>query len=533
MTPHVQIYDSMLRDGAQAVGINFSQAGKVKFALQLDALGVDFIEGGYAGSNEKDMQFFSDIRRENLRHARVVAFGSTRRAGADVAEDPFVQALLRAETRTCAIYGKTWRLHVAEVLRTTEAENARMIGDTVRFLREHDRDVVFDAEHFFDGYRDSPDFAMRMLAVAVEAGAGTIALCDTNGGRLPHEIYAIVSAVRARFPGVDVSIHAHNDAGLGVANSIEAVRAGAVQVQGCVNGYGERSGNANLTTIIPNLELKMGIRCIGEGRLKDLRALSLSVDDLVNQRPDIRAPYVGDASFSHKAGAHVSGVQKNPASFEHVPPESVGNERRILLSELSGASNVLYRIKQMGPQYADISRESVRQVLGELKSREGEGYAFETADGSFQILVQKVLNRHKPFFELEAFRVVVEKRGAQEACTSEATIKVNVAGQTEHTVGEGIGPVEALDHALRKALARFYPEIADVVLTDFRVRILDPGDATAAVTRVVIESSDGSRQWGTVGVSPNIIEASWQALVDSVEYKLFADETAASAADPG
>lgn len=526
MNKRIQIYDSMLRDGSQAVGITFSPMSKIRYALRLDELGVDFIEGGYAGSNDKDMQFFADIRKERLTTSRIVAFGSTRRAGTSVADDPFLQALLRAETEYCAVYGKTWRLHVDQVLRTTQVENARMIADTVAFLRAHDRRVVFDAEHFFDGYRDSPTFAMKMLQTAVEAGAETIALCDTNGGSMPDTVFDVVKTVCARFPDVDVAMHAHNDSGLAVANSLEAVRAGAVQMQGCMNGYGERSGNANLTTIIPNLELKMGRPCIAKGALKELRSLSLYLDDLVNQRPDIRAPYVGDASFSHKAGAHVSGVQKTPASFEHVPPESVGNERRILLSELSGASNVLYRMKQMGDDYVNVSRAAVKQILSDLKSREGEGYAFESADGSFQILVQKALKQHRSFFKLEGFRVIVEKRGANEPCTSEATVKVNVAGQIEHTAGEGIGPVEALDRALRKALGRFYPEIADVVLTDFRVRIIDPKEATAATTRVIIESSDGKRQWGTVGVSPNIIEASWQALVDSVEYKLFVDEKA-------
>lgn len=528
MKKRIQIYDSMLRDGSQAVGISFSPQSKIQYALRLDELGVDFIEGGFAGSNEKDMRFFSDIRKEHLKTSRIVAFGSTRRAGAVVSDDPFVKALLRAETEFCAIYGKTSRLQIEEVLRTTEDENARMIADTIAFLRAHDRRVVFDAEHFFDGYRVSPEFSMRALQVAVDAGAETISLCDTNGGSLPHDVYDVTAKVCAHFPNIDISIHAHNDSGLGVANSLEAVRAGAVQVQGCLNGYGERSGNANLTTIIPTLELKMGRPCIGKGRLVELRAISLYLDDIVNQRPDIRAPYVGDASFSHKAGAHVSGVQKNSASFEHVPPELVGNERRIMLSELSGASNVLYRVKQMDENYANISQEAVRQILDRLKSREGEGYAFESADGSFQILMQKALKEHKSFFQLESFRVVVEKRGPSEPCMSEATIKVNVSGQTELTAGEGVGPVEALDRALRKALVRFYPEISDVALTDYRVRILDPNEATAAITRVIMESSDGKRQWGTVGVSQNIIEASWQALVDSMEYKLFSDEKAES-----
>lgn len=526
MKTNIQIYDSTLRDGAQAVGITFSQSGKVQFAHRLDEFGVSFIEGGYAGSNAKDMQFFEDIRKEHLTTSKIVAFGSTRRAKADVRDDPQVAALLKAETEYCAIYGKTWKLHVAEVLRTTEAENAQMIADTVGFLRSEGRRVFFDAEHFFDGYQDDRDFAMQMLATAVDAGAEGVVLCDTNGGTMPFDIYGIVGDVCRRFPDVVVGIHAHNDGGMGVANAIEGIRAGAIQVQGCINGYGERSGNANLTTIIPTLELKMGMHCIAEGRLADLRSLSLYVDDLVNQRPDIRAPYVGEASFSHKAGAHVSGVQKNPASFEHVPPESVGNARKILISELSGGSNVLYRVKQMGGDYANISREEVTHILEELKSREGEGYSFESADGSFQILVQKALNQHKPFFELDGFRVIVEKRGNDQSCVSEATIKVTVNGKTEHTVGEGTGPVDALDKALREALSRFYPGINDVKLTDFRVRILDPNEAAGATTRVLIESSDGMNQWGTVGVSPNIIEASWQALVDSVEYKLFADEKA-------
>lgn len=524
MNRKIQIYDCTLRDGTQAVGINFSQTGKVHFARRLDEFGVSFIEGGYAGSNAKDMQFFQIIRKECLTTAKIAAFGSTRRAGLDVQKDPLVQALINADTEYCTIYGKTWMLHVAEVLRTTADENAQMIADTVGYLRGKGRHVFFDAEHFFDGYKHDPVFAMRMLRMAVEAGAEALVLCDTNGGTLPSDVHRVVAEVCSKFPQVDIGIHTHNDGGMAVANSIEAVRAGAVQVQGCINGYGERSGNANLTTIIPTLELKMGCPCVTEGHLSGLHALSLYVDDLVNQRPDIRAPYVGEASFSHKAGAHVSGIQKNPTSFEHVPPESVGNERKIMISELSGGSNVLYRLKQMGANYADISREEVQHILESLKNREGQGYAFESADGSFQLLVQKALNQHKSFFDLDAFRVIVEKRGNDQPCISEATIKVCVDGETEHTAGEGSGPVDALDHALRKALSRFYPEIADVVLTDFRVRILDPNEATGATTRVLIESSDGIRQWGTVGVSTNIIEASWQALVDSMEYKLFADE---------
>lgn len=526
----VSIYDATLRDGAQAAGISFSGGGKIRFAKRLDEFGIDYIEGGYAGSNDKDMQFFRDARRERFSHARIAAFGSTRRPDRDVDKDPFVASLLEAETEVCTIYGKSWKLHVADVLRTTLENNEQMIADTVGHLRSKGRRVFFDAEHFFDGYKDDAAFALRMLRAAVREGAEGVILCDTNGGCLPHEIAEITGTVVAAMPdGVFVGIHTHNDGGLGVANTLEAVRAGASQVQGCMNGYGERTGNANLTTIIPNLELKMGIQCVAPGALRGLRDLSLFVDDLVNQRPEFRAPFVGQASFSHKAGAHVAGVQKNPHTFEHIDPAAVGNERQVLVSELSGGANVLLKVRQLGGDYANVSREDVRQVLDELKRLEGQGYSFESADGSFRILVQKSLKKHRPFFELDGFRVIVEKRSATEPCVSEATVKVRVGGEVEHTVGEGDGPVDALDHALRKALAKFYPAIANVALSDFNVRILDPQEATAAMTRVLIESGDGKSTWGTVGVSRNIIEASWEALVDSVEYKLFADEEAAKA----
>jgi 2-isopropylmalate synthase len=531
--PSVSIYDATLRDGAQAAGISFSGSGKLRFARRLDEFGVDFIEGGYAGSNEKDMQFFRDIRRETLSHTKITAFGSTRRPTLDVAKDPFVASLLQADTEVCTIYGKSWKLHVADVLRTTEANNEQMIADTVGYLRDKGRRVFFDAEHFFDGYKDDAAFALRMLQAAIREGAEGVILCDTNGGCLPHEIGDITRTVVTSVPAsVFVGIHAHNDGGVGVANTLEAVRVGATQVQGCMNGYGERTGNANLTVIIPNLELKMGYRCVRPGALKNLRGLSLFVDDMVNQRPDFRAPFVGQASFTHKAGAHVAGVQKNPHTFEHVDPTAVGNERQILLSEVAGGANVQLKVQQLGGEYASVSRDDVRPILDELKRLESLGYSFESADGSFRILVQKSLKKHRPFFELDAFRVIVEKRNATEPCISEATVKVRVNGEVAHTVGEGNGPVDALDHALRKALAKFYPAIANVALSDFNVRILDPQEATAAMTRVLIESGDGERTWGTVGVSRNIIEASWEALVDSVEYKLFADEEAAKSKGP-
>jgi 2-isopropylmalate synthase len=518
----VAIYDTTLRDGAQGEGIFFSAAGKLRLAERLDRIGVDYIEGGYAGSNEKDMAFFREIRRRELAHARIVAFGSTRRAGVRIADDPLVKSLLEADTPAVAIVGKSWDLHVRDVLRTTPEENLAMIRETVSHLKEHGREVLFDAEHFFDSYKSNPDFAMAALRAAADGGADTLVLCDTNGGTLPHEIFAIVSAVVGAV-AVPVAIHAHNDIGVGVANSLEAVRAGAVQIQGTINGFGERCGNANLIPIIANLELKMGCRCVGEDELRNLREVSLFVDELTNQRHDSRASYVGQSAFSHKAGQHANAVQKNPDTFEHIRPAQVGNDRRILISELSGGSNVLLKAIEMGVGKT-ASAEDAREILAALKNLEREGYAFEAADASFRILIQKVLKEHKSFFDLEGFRVIVEKRGKDQPCLSEATVKVRVRDEMEQTVAEGDGPVNALDSALRKALMRFYPEIAKVVLTDFRVRILDPEEATAAKTQVIIESSDGRETWGTVGVSENIIEASWEALVDSVEYKLFREE---------
>ncbi len=517
------IYDTTLRDGSQGEGISFSGASKIKMALKLDEFGVDYIEGGYAGSNPKDMEFFHEIRKHKLHHAKVAAFGSTRRADVAVEADENVARLIQAGTPVVTLFGKTWKLHVDDVLRTSVEENRRMVADTVGYLKRHGREVIFDAEHFFDGYKDNPAFALDVLKAAVEAGADALVLCDTNGGSLPHEVFGITTEVVKAFPGVAVGIHTHNDSGLAVATSLEAVRAGAVQVQGTINGYGERTGNANLCSVIPSLELKMGCRALPAGFLKQLRGLSLFVDDLVNLRHDTKAPFVGASSFAHKAGMHVNAVQKNPRSFEHITPESVGNERHILVSEGSGSSSVLLKAIEMG---VDLKRSDpeVKQILEELKGLEKKGYAYEAADASFRILVQKVLRKHKSFFELEGFRVIIEKSDKDKPCVSEATIKVRVGDKLEHAVATGDGPVNALDRALRKALVRFYPAIENVALTDYRVRILDPEEATAAKTRVIIESSDGKEQWGTVGVSVNIIEASWEALVDSVEYKLFREE---------
>ena len=529
MTPRIAIYDTTLRDGAQGQGISFSAAGKLRVAQRLDAFGVDYIEGGFAASNPKDMAFFQEIRKHPMQHARVAAFGSTRRANTRPADDPGCKALIEAATPVCTIFGKSWRLHVAEILRTTEQENRAMIADTVAFLKEHGREVVYDAEHFFDGYKDDPEHALATLEAAARAGADVVVLCDTNGGTLPAEVAAATREVIARLK-IPVGIHTHNDGELAVANSLAAIQAGAAHVQGTINGFGERCGNANLNAICANLRLKMGYDCLQADSLAQLTEVSRFVYELANVRPDTKQAYVGESAFAHKAGMHVDGVRKLAASFEHINPATVGNERHVLISELSGASNVLLKALEMGVELNKDAPE-VRQIRDELEKMEKAGYEFEGAEASFRMLVKKVLRRHKPFFALEGYRVISEKRGHGDATVSEASVKLRVGEQTEYTVAEGDGPVDALDHALRKALMRFYPEIGNVRLTDYKVRILDPEEATAAKTRVLIESTDGRETWRTVGVSTNLIEASWEALVDSVEYKLFLDEDAAPGVD--
>ena len=518
----IQIYDTTMRDGMQAEGISLSSASKIRLAMKLDEFGVDYIEGGFAASNPKDMEFFAEMKKRRLKKSKIAAFGSTRRANTPIGEDSGTSQLLAAGMPVATIFGKSWRLHVTDVLRTTENENLAMIKDTVRCLKENGKEVIYDAEHFFDGYKDSPEFAMRTIMAALDGGADGIVLCDTRGGSLPHEISDITAAV-ARVIPVTLGIHSHNDAEMAVANSIEAVRAGATHVQGTINGFGERCGNANLCSIIPCLKLKMGAEFSQFGKLKELTDLSRFVDSLLNVAHDRRLAYVGTSAFAHKAGMHVNAVEKNPESFEHVKPEEVGNERRILISELAGGSNVLLKAVQMG---VEISRSSpqVKEVLHHLEQLEKKGYEFEGADASFKILIQKVLKKHRPFFDLLGFRVIVEKRGKSEPPRSEAIVKLKVNNDVEHRVAEGDGPVNALDNALRLALTKFYPAVAKVALTDYHVRIIDPKEATAAKTRVIIESTDGEDSWGTVGVSENIIEASWEALVDSVEFKLFKDE---------
>ena len=519
----VIVYDTTLRDGAQGEGISFSLPAKIRIARCLDEFGIDYIEGGFAASNPKDMAFFDEMKKVKLKHAKLAAFGSTRRANLPASQDPGLAAILQTGAPVATIFGKSWLLHVEQVLKTTPEENLAMIADSVRHLKKHGKETIYDAEHFFDGYRDDPGYALRTLAAAADAGADALVLCDTNGGRLTSEVLEIAAEVARRFPKAVLGIHTHNDSELAVANSLAAVEAGATMVQGTINGYGERTGNANLCSIIPALALKMGAKLFCGPHLKKLRSVSLLVDEIADQRPAKSRPYVGESAFAHKAGMHVDAVSKVSKSFEHVDPESVGNERRILMSELSGASNVRLKTGEMGLVFQKDS-PAVKDILRKLEHLEKNGYAFESADASFKLLVQKVLKKHVPFFELQGFSVVVQKRDAASKATTTATIKIAVKGKTELTAGEGDGPVDALNVALRKVLSRFYPAIDSVVLQDYHVRILNPETATQAVTRVLIDSSDGRERWGTVGVSENIIEASWEALVDSVEYKLFLDE---------
>ena len=522
MKPTVTIYDTTLRDGAQGEGISFSSADKIRIAERLDAFGVHYIEGGWPGSNPKDMEFFTAAASRTFTHARIAAFGSTRRAQVKCADDSQIATLLQAQTPVVTLVGKTWSLHVAEVIRTTPEENLAMIRDSVRYFKEHGKEVVYDAEHFFDAYLDDSRYALACVQAAQDAGADYVVLCDTNGGTMPGVVGRITAEVR-RALTCPIGIHTHNDCGVGVANALVAIESGATQVQGTMNGYGERTGNCNLTSVIPCLVLKMGIPCISKEHIRHLRELSLFVDDLANVRHDIRQPFVGATAFAHKGGIHVNAIEKVARSYEHIEPETVGNHRRVLVSELSGRSNIMLKAHELG---MDLNKNTpeVKEILAQLKQLEHDGYEYESADASFHILVQKFLKKHKPFFKLLAYRVVMDKHGADGHHICEASVKLEVKGEVVHTVAEGDGPVNALDKAFRAALTKFYPQIAAVQLVDYKVRILDSGSGTAAKTRVIIESTDGTHTWGTVGVHSNIIEASWEALVDSVEYHLFKTE---------
>ena len=519
----IAIYDTTLRDGAQAENVAFSLVDKVAIAHRLDDFGIDYIEGGYPLSNPKDAAFFAEIRKKPLRRAKVAAFGNTRRASATAEDDVGLQALLDAETEVVTLVGKSWDLHVADVLRCSTDQNLAMIRDSVTFMKERGRTVFFDAEHFFDGYESDADFAVATLLAAQEAGADGVVLCDTNGGTLTTRLRGIVRGVRPQI-AVSLGIHVHDDTGLAVANSVAAVEEGCDHVQGTINGLGERCGNADLCVVIPNLALKLGREVLTPGAVPHVTNVSRFVYSLANLNLPHHQPYVGHSAFAHKGGLHVDAMQKNPLTYEHVRPEAVGNERRILISELSGTAAVL---AQAGKLDDRIDREMGRRILEAVQGLENEGYEFEAADASFELLVRGILGTRKQFFELEGFRVIVERRGGDLEPISEATVKLTVNGESRLTVSEGDGPVNALDGALRKALESFYPQLKEVRLVDFKVRIVNPRAATAARTCVVIESTDGDDVWGTVGVSENIIEASWQALIDSIEYRLLQVEDAA------
>jgi len=516
MKPEVEIYDTTLRDGSQGEGINFSVMDKLRIAEKLDSFGVHYIEGGWPGSNPKDIEFFNEAKNKKLKRAKLAAFGSTRRKDIAAADDDQVRLLLEAETPVVTIYGKTWLLHVKKVLRTTPDENLAMIADTVRFLKENGRFVVYDAEHAFDGYKDNADYALATWKAAEEAGADLVVLCDTNGGRLPTEVAEITGAARAKLR-CRIGIHTHDDIGLGVANALAALGAGASHVQGTINGYGERTGNCNLTSTIPNIAFKLRKTCVPASSLPLLKDLSQFVDEIANFRHSPRQPWVGSAAFSHKGGTHVNAVQKIVNSYEHIDPAAVGNARNVLISDLAGRSNIVLKARELGIKL-DNDAPELREILSRVKELEHQGYEFEAATGSLAVLIRKALSHEAAPFEVNAYHVSMRHQEGSSVC--EATIKVRVGEACSHTVAEGDGPVNALDSALRAGLAKFYPQVKQIRLTDYKVRIIDSSTGTAAKTRVLIQSSDGREEWGTVGVSDNIIEASLGALVDSMEYRL-------------
>ena len=517
----LEIYDTTLRDGAQAEDVSFSADDKVMVAQRLDELGVQFIEGGWPGANPKDIEFFRMIKETPLKQATVVAFGSTRKASNSVQKDANIQALLDAETKIITLFGKSWPLHVTDALGIALAVNLDIIGDSVAYLRSKHRRVFYDAEHFFDGYKTNPDYALETLRRAVAAGAERVILCDTNGGTMPWEIKEICKIVQQECP-VPLGIHAHNDCEMAVANSLVAIEMGVVQVQGTINGIGERCGNANLCSILPNLQLKMHRPALGE-RLTHLKEVSSFVTEIANLMPNKHQPYVGDSAFAHKGGVHIHAVLKNPATYEHVVPSLVGNRQRMLVSDHAGRSGLLEKVEAYGIKL-DKDDSKVHELMATLKERENEGYQFEGAEGSFELLMRKAMGTHKPSFQLLGFRVIVEKKQDHGASMSEATVMVKVGEAVEHAAAAGAGPVNALDHALRKALEKFYPQLREVKLLDYKVRVLSANRGTESKVRVLIESGDHKDKWGTVGVSENIMEASWQALADSIEYKLLASD---------
>ena len=524
----VLLYDTTLRDGTQGENITFSADEKIKIALRLDDFGIHYIEGGWPGSNPKDVQFFDLAKRVEFRQARLVAFGSTRKPGILADDDDNLKALIASKTPTVAIFGKSWDLHVRKVMNNSLEENLAMINDTVAFLKSNNLEVVYDAEHFFDGYKNDSDYALKTLHAAVDGGADFLVLCDTNGGTLPFEIESIIKDVQKSIDEKELTasghtprrlgIHAHNDCGLAVANSITAIQTGAVMVHGTINGYGERCGNADLTSVIPIIGLKMKRPCVSAQNLEKLKALSRYVSETANQVPLNTRPFVGKSAFAHKGGIHVSAIMKVPEAYEHIEPAFVGNQRRVLVSDLSGKSNVEFKAKELGIELGGNGYDS-KKIVSEIKQLEQQGYQFDVAEGSFKILMEKFTDQFEPLFRLESFRVTIEK-DKDRPCSSQATMKISVGEKQEITAAEGYGPVSALDNALRKALGRFFPDLDTMRLVDFKVRVIDGGRGTAAKVRVFIESRDQDQIWSTIGVSEDIIEASWQALADSFQFKL-------------
>jgi 2-isopropylmalate synthase len=526
----VETYDTTLRDGSQQVGLNFTVADKLRVTQLLDELGVDVIEGGWPGSNPKDAEYFERVRELELRHAVLAAFGATRRPRRGADDDPNLLALLDSGAPVVTLVGKAWTLHVTEALRTSFDENLAMVGDSVRHLVEAGRRVVFDAEHFFDGYAADPSYALAVARVAAEAGAGTVVLCDTNGGTLPSAVERVVGEVRRQLEGVRIGVHCHNDAACAVANSLVAVQAGASHVQGAANGYGERCGNADLFAIVADLELKEGRRLLPSGRLAALTSTAHAIAELANLPPDGRQPYVGASAFATKAGLHASAIARRPDAYSHVDPGTVGNRMQVLVSELAGRSNVLAKASELGLDL-EADAELGARVLDRVKELEYRGYAFEAADASFELLVRREAGRLQDLFDLEGYRVIVERR-PDGSDLSEATVRLRVDGERVMAAGEGVGPVHALDQGLRRALEDRYPELESIRLVDFKVRILDGRAGTKAVTRVLITSADEQGEWTTVGVSDDIVTASYQALVDGIQYGLLRRSVPAAVALP-
>jgi 2-isopropylmalate synthase len=514
----VSVYDTLLRDGSQTENLSFSLADKIRLTEEFDEMGVDYVEGGWPGSNPKDIEYFEEMKQHSLDHTTLTAFGSTRHPDNAPKNDDNLQALLEAETPAITIFGKSWPLHLTDALDVTEAENLEMISSSIDYLSEQDREIIYDAEHYFDGYKDDPEYALKTLMRARDAGADCLVLCDTNGGCLPDDVRSIVTETMNEISGVEFGIHVHNDSGCAVANTLEAVEQGITHVQGTMNGFGERCGNADLTSVIPDLELKMDYEILGDEKLRKLTEVSRFVDEIANLKPNPHQPFVGESAFAHKGGIHVSAVRQNPSTYEHVNPETIGNSRKVLVSELSGKSNIIQKAEELGLELGE-DNDIARRVVEEIKERENEGFHYEAAEGSFEILVKQIMGEHDAYFSLVEFRVIIEQKNSAEM-RCEATIKVAVDDRVEHTAADGVGPVNALDNALRKALYEFYPELDEVNLSDFKVRVLDETAGTAAKVRVLIEMTDEDDSWRTVGVSENIIDACWQALTDGIDYKL-------------